>query len=114
VSNLHVRPGVLIGIVCLFFLVLVLPLATPAPVNAYHEPKIATTIPKDPGTPFEEPEIGDTGTNPAGGPTKPNGPLGGDVLLSTQTDGGQGTMKIVMRKILLRHLLFVLWHSQGI
>jgi len=102
--------GVVVGIVCLFFLVLVLPLATPAPVKAYNDPKIATSVPKDPGTPFEEPEIGGTGSGQ--GDVKPGGPIGGNGRFAAPDRSVPATAKVTLRKLFLQHLIFVLWHQQ--
>jgi hypothetical protein len=109
-SSSRARAALSVGSVCIFFLFLLLPQVSPAPVKAFWDPPIASGAPKDPGTPFEEPEGGNPGDtpNPAGRP----GSLPGGRHLTPAASPAPGAAKIVVRQLVLQRLVLILWHLQ--
>lgn len=109
-SRLRLGAGLSVGITCIF-LFLLLPLANPVTVEARWNPRIGNGIPKDPGTPFEEPEervpagVGDSQAGPCSikGGARPVAPIAVDVT---------GPATRAVRRIVLQHLVLVLWHLQ--
>ena len=79
-------------------------------MKAFWDPPIASGAPKDPGTPFEEPEGGNPGDtpNPAGRP----GSLPGGRHLTPAASPAPGAAKIVVRQLVLQRLVLILWHLQ--
>jgi hypothetical protein len=108
-SRIRVRAGWPIAIGCLFFVFLALALASPAPVKAYWNPKIVSAPPKDPGTPFEEPEGGGDPTDHGAGPSTRPGtqpPATGSV----SPDQAQGAAVTTLQQVVLRTLVLILMH----
>jgi hypothetical protein len=110
-SRSRLGAGLSVGIACIF-LVLLLPLAHPVKVEARWTPHIGSGLPRDPGTPFEEPEV------------KPADPFGDtqDGLHCSVIGGGAQPVALaadvakpavhVAGKIMLRRLALFLWHVQ--
>jgi hypothetical protein len=109
-SSSRVRAALSIGSVCIFLLFLLLPQMSPGPVKAAWDSKIPNCAPKDPGTPFEEPEGGNPGNTPDPS-VRPASIHGGQQ--PTPTAGlAPGAAKIVLRQLLLQRLVLILWHLQ--
>ncbi len=109
-SLTRARTAFSVGSICLFLLLLLLPQMSPGPVNAAWDPDISdASLPKDPGTPFEEPEIYDPGVL---GGTAPRGSEGGDLPSVTATKSATGAVVTVMREIVFPRLWLILWHLQ--
>jgi len=103
------RTAFSIGSVCLFLLLLLLPQMSPGPVNAAWDPTITNATPKDPGTPFEEPEDIDLGDG--GGGCAP-GTIGAPPPVVATSKSASETVKIVWRQLVLPRLFLILWHLQ--
>jgi hypothetical protein len=104
-SRVRVRNGWSVGICCLFVFFLTLPLASPAPVSAYWDPKITAGPPKDPGTPFEEPESGDPTSSGSGLATRPGGP---QPAVTSNVTGELA--KSTIQSLVARTLILILVH----
>jgi len=73
-SSTHSRPSIVCRLTALVLLMLLASVAAPPVARTYWEaPPVAKDGPKDPGTPFEEPE---GGSGDETGPTLPKDPEG--------------------------------------
>ena len=115
-SSSRVRPAFSVGSVCIFpilfllLFLLLLPQVTPDPVRAAWDPKIVNATPKDPGTPFEEPEGGSPGDIPNVS-TRPASAPGGRRSTPSASLAPEAA-KIVVRQLVLQRLVLILWHLQ--
>jgi hypothetical protein len=109
-SSSRVRATLSIGSVCIFLLFLLLPQINPDPVKAAWDPKIANGAPKDPGTPFEEPEGGDPGSTHD--PYAPRASVGGGQWHAPKPGLSPEAAKVVVRQLVLRRLVLFLWRLQ--
>jgi hypothetical protein len=109
-SSSRVRAALLVGSVCIFILFLLLPGAGPSPVKAAWVPRIVGAIPKDPGTPFEEPEFGDPGNNQG----RPAGSASGTDSAQPELSAKSASenVEIVVWQVALPRLVLILWHLQ--
>ena len=109
-SSSRVRAALSVGSVCIFLLFLLLPQVTPDPVKAAWDPKITNAVPKDPGTPFEEPE----GGNPdnSRGSAAPPASIEANQRLTPKASFAPEATKIMVRQLVLQRLVLILWHLQ--
>ena len=109
-SSSRVRAALSVGSVCIFLLFLLVPQMTPDPVKAAWDPTIANGSPKDPGTPFEEPEGGNPGNTPD--PSSRPGSVRGSRQFTATASLTPDGARIVARQLVWQRLVLVLWHLQ--
>lgn len=100
------------GLFCLGLLVLLTQFAVPPAAEAVWSPQIAKQGPKDPGTPFEEPE-GDPGSGGGEEDPKPPEQIGGGQIAPT-TDAGANLSRAIAPQSFGSRLLLqpVVWRLQ--
>ena len=103
----RVRSVVVGAFACVALIVLLTQILPPPAVQAYWEPQIAKHGPKDPGTPYEEPE-GDPGNNED--PPKPPDGITGEGELDGTVAGEPATLgeKLLAEPLFWRLQLLVL------
>lgn len=109
-SSSRGRAALLVGSVCVFIILLLLPRGGPSPVEAAWVPRIVGAVPKDPGTPFEEPEMG----NPGNSQGRPAGSSSDTSALQPEATAksASGNVEVVVWQVALPRLVLILWHLQ--
>jgi hypothetical protein len=111
-SRRRARGGMAVGVAGFLFLVLLLPLVNPGPVHANRGP-IDLPLVRDPGTPFEEPEVITPSSSGGGAMPARVTPVGPAVLMKSApaaapTVTPSDTARL-LRRILVQRLLSAFW-----